>query len=297
MESEDWFELRTRLNNISVSLESQNRLALANQLGKLALILASAIGDKEGHFVACLKRFHSKAILGKWKEGESDWNSLSKRLKGNWSWPIYRPGTAESYYAEFKYKEGKLTEQHLETAEQLLKSSKYRRGLRRLYSMRAFWQLDNREWRVAAENCAEVLRMARESGVSSVDVDTGLALAKFFLRQLHDPEQEAKRLASFRNPAHYYLALLWQAIGDHGQAKHHALAAYRYAWADGEPYVRRYELNQTTALLNELQVPIPDLPPYDPSKDEPFPWEAEVEAAIEKLKAEKAAKEAAKEEE
>ncbi len=29
------------------------------------------------------------------------------------------------------------------------------------------------------------------------------------------------------------------------------------------------------------------LPPYDPAIDEPFPWEADVRAAIEKLKAEK----------
>jgi len=32
---------------------------------------------------------------------------------------------------------------------------------------------------------------------------------------------------------------------------------------------------------------VPVLPPYDPAKDEPFPWEADVRAAIEKLKAEK----------
>ena len=39
-----------------------------------------------------------------------------------------------------------------------------------------------------------------------------------------------------------------------------ALAAYRWAWADGQPYVHRYE---------------------------PLPFEAQVEAAIELLRAEK----------
>ncbi len=71
---------------------------------------------------------------------------------------------------------------------------------------------------------------------------------------------------------------------------HHALAAYRWAWADGEPYVYRYELIKTTELLEQMKVPVPVLPPYDPTKDEPFPREADVRAAIEKLKAEKAAK-------
>ena len=92
-----------------------------------------------------------------------------------------------------------------------------------------------------------------------------------------------------RQPAHRYLALLWQAIGDLDHAKHHALAAYEQAWAEGEPYVHRYELTKATGLLNELGVPIPNLEPYDPAKDEPFPWEVDVRAAIEKLRDEIAA--------
>lgn len=68
-----------------------------------------------------------------------------------------------------------------------------------------------------------------------------------------------------------------------------SLLAYRWAWADGEPYVNRYELTKTTELLQQMNVPIPNLPPYDPAKDEPFPWEADVRAAIEKLRVEKAA--------
>jgi hypothetical protein len=39
-----------------------------------------------------------------------------------------------------------------------------------------------------------------------------------------------------------------------------------------------------------MNVRIPNHPPYDPAKDEKLPWEDDVRAAIEKLKAEKAAK-------
>ena len=53
--------------------------------------------------------------------------------------------------------------------------------------------------------------------------------------------------------------------------------------------MNRYELTQTTELLQQMNVPIPKLPPYDPAKDEPFPWEADVRAAIETLRAEKEA--------
>jgi hypothetical protein len=83
---------------------------------------------------------------------------------------------------------------------------------------------------------------------------------------------------------------LWLAIGDREQATQHALAAYKWAWADGEPYVHRYGLDKARALLEKLGAEIPDLPPYDPAKDEKLPWEDEVAAALEKLRAEKEAK-------
>ena len=52
-------------------------------------------------------------------------------------------------------------------------------------------------------------------------------------------------------------------------------------------------LTQTTELLRQLNVAIPNLPPYDLAKDEKLPWEDEVRAAIEKLRAKKEAKEKA----
>jgi hypothetical protein len=36
-----------------------------------------------------------------------------------------------------------------------------------------------------------------------------------------------------------------------------------------------------------MDVPAPNFAPYDPAKDEPLPWEADVRAAIDKLRAEK----------
>jgi hypothetical protein len=141
------------------------------------------------------------------------------------------------------------------------------------------------------ERFSLAVRVARERHLVDAVSETALAMTKVRLGNLTGDEArgEAQRLAQLRQPAHRYLGLLWQALGDLDQAKHHALAAYTWAWADGEPYVHRYELTKTTELLNELGVPIPNLPPYDPAKDEPFPWEADVRAAIEMLKAEKEA--------
>ena len=72
---------------------------------------------------------------------------------------------------------------------------------------------------------------------------------------------DAERLTQLSQPAHRYLAMLWLAIGDADQANHHALAAYTWAWADGEPYVNRYELTRTTELLQQMNAPVPMLPP------------------------------------
>ena len=94
-------------------------------------------------------------------------------------------------------------------------------------------------------------------------------------------------LTKAKHRYHRALADLWPAIGDREQATKHALAGYQWAWADGEPYVRRYELNKARALLEMLGAEIPNLPAYDPSKDEKFPCEDDVAAAIEKLRAEK----------
>ncbi len=133
--------------------------------------------------------------------------------------------------------------------------------------------------------------MARETEQSDLSSETGLALANFHLRRLADPRQEAEQLSRARNPANGELAALWLAIGDSEQAKKHALAAYKWAWADGEPYVLRYELTKASSLLERLGAEFPNLPPYDPAKDEKLPWEDEVAAAIEKLRAEKRQKE------
>jgi hypothetical protein len=83
------------------------------------------------------------------------------------------------------------------------------------------------------------------------------------------------------------LAELWQAIGDDKQAEKEALLAYKEAWADGEPFVNRYELDKARKLLEELNVDIPELPPYDPTKDEKFPWENKIKDVIEQLRLER----------
>ncbi|MBL9171938.1 MAG: DUF4062 domain-containing protein [Verrucomicrobiales bacterium] len=290
LEAENWGRTAIRLRNISRNLTGQNRLAPALRTDSLALEVATLSEDKEGVFIGRLNLFADQSRLGQWAEAAATWSLLDPMGRA-WSRNAYRPGWAELSYAEFHFWQGSLQEAHLAEAERLAAQGKDRGIIRNLHRLRGDWRLTQCEWALAAASYQEAVRLARDTrSVIDAASETGLALAKHHLGQLANPREEAERLAQLRDPAHRLLAQLWLALGDPEQAKHHAIAAYQRAWADGEPYVNRYELTQTTELLQQMNVPIPNLPPYDPAKDEPFPWEADARAAIERLRAEKESK-------
>jgi len=287
LEREDWTNVGGHLNNISEPLIDQNLLAKALRGDTLALELASVRDDKEDLFTCRLHLFLDQARLGEWEAAAETWRLLDAMGRA-WSRASYRQGSAERLFAFAQFWQGTLQEQHLTAAARLAEKDNNRTTLRILHRLRGAWRLEHGEWALVAASFHEAVRMARERRLPDAESEAGLALAKLHLGQLgqgDEARQEAQRLAGQRNPHHRYLAMLWRAIGDHAQAQKHALAAYQGAWADGEPYVFRYELTKTTELLNELNVPIPVRAPYDPAKDEPLPWEAAVRAAIEKLRA------------
>jgi Domain of unknown function (DUF4062) len=289
LERKKWAIARTRLYNISENLVNQNMLADALRVNAMILDLDTVREYPQGLFKDRLLLFGHQARIGRWAEAEATWQLLDP-MGRSWSRALYRPGMAESEFALFQFWRGALQQDHLAAAERLTVDGKNREYIRFLHGLRGAWRLEQEEWELAAASFHEAVLMARQSSITDEPTETGLALAKFHLSQLAEPSREAERLAQLRKPAHRLLALLWLAIGDHEQAKPHALAAYKWAWADGEPYVNRYELNKTTELLRQMNVPIPKLPPYDPVKDEKLPWEDDVAAAIARLHAEKDAK-------
>ena len=292
LEMERWCEgAIPALANISLNLSDQNFLAKAIRLKALVLDLASANEASDAIFKSRLNLFGDQSRLGQWQAADVTWQLLDP-MGRVWGRNFYRQGDAEYYFARVHFWQGSLQEEHLTAAATLAGPDGNRAALRALHQLRGTWRLEQGEWALAAASFDTAVTMAREVRLVDAESETALALAKHHLGQLScdAARSEAERLAGLRQPAHRYLAMLWLALGDRAQAKHHALAAYKWAWADGEPYVNRYELTQTTELLRQMNVPVPVLPPYDPAKDEPFPWEADVRAAIEKLKSENEAK-------
>jgi hypothetical protein len=285
----NWLGACVSLSNISVTLSSQNRLAQDNRSTRSGLDLAILSGDEQAIFMARLFRFDQLAAVGRWTEAQAIWDLLDP-MGREWSRAGYRPGYAERQHVQFRFWLGDLREEHLTHAEELAKAGKNRTSARYLHGLRGQWRLEQGEWGLAADSLHEAVCMARAVGRTDSEAETQLALAQFHLGQLANPRREAEQLANAKQPSHRALANLWLAIGDREQAKTHTLAAYKWAWADGEPYVHRYDLNKARALLETLGEPIPNLPPYDPAKDEKFPCEDEVAAAIERLRAEKEGK-------
>ncbi len=257
----------------------------------MATELARASSDQESVFFSLLQQFTQLATIGECILAQAVWNELDP-LGRDWARSLYRPGHAELQHAIFRFWQGDLQEDGIARVDRLAGPGKGRFTIRQLHALRGEWHLERREWSLAAASLHEAVAMARAVGQTDAESETQLALARFHVNQLPEPRHDADRLAHAPYISNLDLAELYLALRDPDRAKHHALAAYEHSWADGEPYVKRYYLNKSRALLEKLNVPIPNLPPYDPSNRQPFPWEPAVHAAIAKLRAEKAEKEA-----
>lgn len=301
LERGNWNKVASTLYDFSIPISWQPHIAKAERYQLFHLDLAALIESEMDLFSSRMNRFVQFALTGAWDEAEAMWQLLDP-MGRDWPRARYRSGNAERYYALFSFYRGTLNEKQLAHAERLARAGRNRGTVRRLHRLRGEWRLEQGRWEQAAESIQEALRMAREVGQRDSESEAMLLLAKFRSGHIAAPSDEAERLAKVEEPPHQALAELWLAMGDRERAKGHALAAYKWAWGDGEPYVLRHQLNKARALLEQLGVEVPDLPPYDPAGDEKFAWEDKLAAAIEKLRAEKeeekklAEKEAGKEE-
>jgi tetratricopeptide (TPR) repeat protein len=212
--------------------------------------------------------------------------------------PHVRFGTLECFRAIDLFYRGELTEDVLARAQTSARNGHNRYAIENLYFLRGEWCLAQREPALAVESFAERVRMSRQVGDEVTSFELLLALARLRAGMDFDIQREAERLSMaisvsdtihIRSKARAELALgeLWHALGEHDSAVEHSLRAHSMATADGEPYVWRYYLDRTRALLAELGATLPEEPRYDPSTTPSYPWEKDVRAVIERLRAER----------
>lgn len=274
------------LGNLADALAESERLADAQTCLETALRVGQASGDEEVLFCVRLDLFEHATVTGDWSYSEALWVALNV-MGRDWSRAVYRPGSAEFSRAVNLWFQDRSPAEPLAAAERLARDANARGELRRTLELRGEWKLAQGDASAAIEAFEESARLARASGQADLDTECWLALVRHQAGQLRDPRAEAERLQS-AGAEGYPLARLWLAAGDHEQARAQALRYHRWAWADGEPYVRRFQLNRARQLLAELNEPEPVLPPYDPASRQRFDWEDEVEAAIADLEKQKA---------
>jgi len=211
LDAEDWTNTAIMLQNITLNLAAQNRLAQGLRTNSLALEVATLTEDKKIIFGSRLDLLVVQSRLGQWAEAAATW-SLLDPMGRDWPRAIYRPGQAEQHYAEFHFWQGSLQDAHLAEAERLAAQGKDRSIIRNLHGLRGDWRLTRGEWALAAASYQEAVRLARDTrSVIDADSETGLALAKHHLGQLANPREEAERLAQLRaSPPRPALARPWR---------------------------------------------------------------------------------------
>jgi tetratricopeptide (TPR) repeat protein len=283
MRTDEWGRLRLALFTAAQTLGDQRRYARRASCLGLAMELAEELGYSVDVFKTRLGLFLHLAEVGRWIDAEQMWQRLDRMGRG-WPRHRYRPGDAERAYAQFRFWRGDLTEEHLAAAAEWAGADASHAGARALHALRGQWWMQQGQWEPAAESLRAAVRMAREAGILDGGAEARLALALFHRGALPDPYAEAERIARAPVVHDLPLAELWLALSEREKAEKHALAAYRFAWADGEPYTHRYETGRARDVLEQLGAPLPDLPPYDPARDAPLAWEKEVRSAIQNLK-------------
>jgi tetratricopeptide (TPR) repeat protein len=200
---------------------------------------------------------------------------------------FYRPGDAELRLCQLRLRQNRLDEKLLSVAMRQAREGKNRGVIRRLHDLRGLWLLGIGRSAESEAAFEEGIAMARESGLPMPSAEAQRAVAQVKQGKIDQARETAERLVLLEDPPEISLAELFLALGDRTRALEYVARGYRRAWADGMPYVKWWDLQRCRAVCEALGEPEPQLPPFDPSKATPLPFEVEVRAFIEKLKAKK----------
>jgi tetratricopeptide (TPR) repeat protein len=284
LESNDWVNLGIGLRNYSVSLSNQNRPAESF----CALNLSQELSEAAEAEDLLTRTYLSFAVLlhhgGRWEEAQAAYQQFVARPT-----PMrvyYRIGDAETQLCWMRFLQGLITVQELDEALTITIRERNLESQRKLYCIKAEKFLAEGLLRDAVEEAENALQIARKMDVSDRYAQGCLARA-WALQGRH---AEALRMVEDGSVHVWQAAEVYLEVGDHDQAKQLALRAYEKAWADGPPHIWWWALERSKKVLAQLGVPEPELPPFDPAKVEPIPFEKEIRQVIEELKAEKAVK-------
>ena len=247
-----------------------------------------------GFFKSSYQIFAGHVQMGQFGEAEKAY-SICKRLPKP-GYHIYRDGDIEYCNCLLNFYQNRLTEKMLEQTYSIALQGRNTGRLPYIWALNAEFLLQKNKPGEALDYIEQAIELSNKTGVPAADYLALRVLALLKANSDNNVEnliegalEKAGKLEIY-TPTHVIAAEVFHLLGQHSKAKEQALKAYKIAWADGPPYIRWNDLEQCKKLLKEMNIPEPELPPFDPNKLEPIPFEAEVRAVIEELRAKKVKK-------
>lgn len=275
--------LHASLFNLSNSCLSLNRLANSLGMLELALEVAEVIEHKERIARNHAQLMEYDIMTGRLDRAEAIYEAF-RQLPIPANRAIYRPGIVELELCQLRFHQGMLTDGLLDESETIARDGNNRETMRQLGTLRGELALQRGDIPLAVESFERVVEMTQKVGIPVGGFEARLALAKARAGDRAHARAICDRLHESSRPPHPWLASAYLEIGDAERARHYALEGYRWAWADGPPYSRHWELERCREVLRTLDEPEPSLPPFDPKAVEPIPYEQEIRALITDLK-------------
>jgi len=283
-------KLAVDLRNWSLQLRDANQLWSAIRIVQLTLRLTQA-ADEQRYIADAYRLLLAYYVdAGRWDEAEAAYRASNFATYDNDHDRAQWESVAERYYAQVLFGQGKKAQAAvvLNKAEQLSQQGRSALSLRKIIGLHGESALRQNAGRQAATYFEREIEMLRKARLNTKHAFGGLARA----RLLQGRRDEARLLLDAEPIDDMSAAEVWLALGEADKARERALAAYHWAWGEGEPYANWDGLRRARAVLEKLKEPEPALPPFDPDNYERLPQEAEIIAFIEELEAEKAKKDA-----
>ncbi len=285
----DIVNLKIGLNNYGHSLMNVNQLDKSLRVQNIALELAKELNNdmtiEEKNVIAFsyYSLIEINYILGKWEEGNDAYSkfieysirdSFQITAKLNYIKTLIHLNVDAS---DIKKQLNDCENDNIELLDKF--------NQRLIARLRGDIARREKNYDSAIQYYSQAIHIGNEQGIRYTSAWDGLAQ----IYQIIGNRQEALRIVNDGVDSHgHTAAVVHTKSGNFEEAKEAALEFYRWAWAQGEPYVRRWELDEARKILTELGVDEPQLPVWDESMYEPFAHEAEIRALLERLKAEKA---------
>ena len=203
----------------------------------------------------------------------------------------FRKSSALVWRAEVLRRAGRLTLSEINEAEDWAKKLKDRKMHEAALVLRARHACETQGPAESLHAFDAAMTMYRERGETNHRLEAECLRARQLAGQNVEHE-EALRLDNATDRSALALAELWEVLGDIETSARWAMRAHNRAVADGEPYVRRYELEHTQALLIRLGKPVPEVPTCNLSDNSSHPWEAGAERFADSVEARLADEEA-----